>query len=171
MLVGRRRTARLPLSSSSAEPTAQRFVRGLRARTHRIVRYVGTWHSHPVSPAKPSAKDYEGIATIFAAAPDDGSLQLMVIVGHAAGQKPQIGAMRRKRELAAQRTGMEITIETRGGVTTPPPVAALDKKIGLSLSGGGSRAVAFHLGTLRALEDLKLLDEVDVISGVSADRS
>ncbi len=137
-------------------------------RTHRIVRYVGTWHSHPVSPATPSATDYEGIATIFAAGPDDGALQLMVIVGHAAEQKPQIGAYAfEKRELAAHRNGMEITIGARGGVTTPPPVAALDKKIGLSLSGGGSRAVAFHLGTLRALEDLKLLDEVDVISGVS----
>ena len=58
-------------------------------------------------------------------------------------------------------------MEVRGGTTTPPPVAGHDKRIGLSLSGGGSRAVAFHLGTLRALEDLKLLDEIDVISGVS----
>ena len=137
-------------------------------RTHRIVRYVGTWHSHPVSPAKPSATDYEGIATIFAAGPDDGALQLMVIVGHAAEQKPQIGAYAfEKRELAAHRTGMEMAIKVRGGTTTPPPVVVLDKRIGLSLSGGGSRAVAFHLGTLRALEDLKLLDEIDVISGVS----
>ena len=39
--------------------------------------------------------------------------------------------------------------------------------IGLSLSGGGSRAIAFHLGCLRALHDLGILDEVRVISTVS----
>ena len=60
-----------------------------------------------------------------------------------------------------------MAIKVRGGMTTAPLVAALDKPIGLALSGGGSRAVAFHLGTLRALEDLRLLDEVEVVSGVS----
>lgn len=39
--------------------------------------------------------------------------------------------------------------------------------IGLSLSGGGSRAIAFHLGCLRALNKLGLLDAVDVISAIS----
>ena len=137
-------------------------------RTHRIVRYVGTWHSHPASPAEPSNTDYAGIGTMFASAPDDGAHQLMVIVGHAADPRPQLGAyVFEKQALAAHRTGIEIEIEVRGGTTTPPPVVPLNKRIGLSLSGGGSRAVAFHLGTLRALEDLKLLDEIDVISGVS----
>ena len=138
------------------------------ARTHGIVRYVGTWHSHPVGTAKPSHTDYLGIYDIFTAAPDDGAHQLMAIVGHAAGPQPELGAYTfQKQELAALDTGTELTLAVHGGTTTPPPVAALDKTIGLSLSGGGSRAVAFHLGTLRALEDLKLLDEVDVISGVS----
>ena len=47
------------------------------------------------------------------------------------------------------------------------------KTLGLALSGGGSRAAAFHCGTLRALSDLKLTsgatvaDEVDVVSTVS----
>ena len=40
-------------------------------------------------------------------------------------------------------------------------------KIGLCLSGGGSRAIAFHLGCLRALNDLNLLDKVQVVSTVS----
>ena len=137
-------------------------------RTRGIVHYVGTWHSHPVSPAEPSATDYAGIGTIFAAAPDDGSHQLMVIVGHATDPQPQIGAYAfEKGELATHRTGIKMALTTRGGITTPPPVAALGKMIGLSLSGGGSRAVAYHLGTLRALEDLGLLDDIDVISGVS----
>ena len=137
-------------------------------RTHGIVRYVGTWHSHPVSPARPSPTDYAGIGTIFAAAPDDGAHQLMAIVGHAADPQPELGAYAfEKRELAAHRTGFDMAIEVRGGVTTPPPVTAPARSIGLSLSGGGSRAAAFHLGALRALEDLGLLDHIDVISGVS----
>ncbi len=138
------------------------------ARSHGIVRYVGTWHSHPVGTAKPSLTDYVGIADIFAAAPDDGAHQLMAIVGYAARAQPELGAYTfHKQELAGLDTGTELTLSVRGGITIPPPVSALDKSIGLALSGGGSRAVAFHLGTLRALEDLNLLNEVDVISGVS----
>ena len=40
-------------------------------------------------------------------------------------------------------------------------------KIGLALSGGGSRAIAFHLGCLRALHQLEMLDRVTVLSTVS----
>lgn len=42
-----------------------------------------------------------------------------------------------------------------------------NSKIGLALSGGGYRAAAYHIGTLRALHKLGLLDKVDVISSVS----
>jgi NTE family protein len=41
------------------------------------------------------------------------------------------------------------------------------KRIGLALSGGGFRAAAFHLGVLRKLQELELLDKVDLISCVS----
>ena len=34
-------------------------------------------------------------------------------------------------------------------------------KIGLALSGGGYRAAAYHLGTLRALYKLGVLDMID----------
>ncbi|MGZ8284064.1 MAG: patatin-like phospholipase family protein [Allosphingosinicella sp.] len=40
-------------------------------------------------------------------------------------------------------------------------------KIALALSGGGSRAMAFHLGCLRALRDAGLLEKVTTISSVS----
>ena len=40
-------------------------------------------------------------------------------------------------------------------------------RIALALSGGGSRAIAYHLGCLRALHDFDLLREVRVISTVS----
>src|SRR5579864_796576 len=39
--------------------------------------------------------------------------------------------------------------------------------IALALSGGGSRAMAFHLGCLRALHDRGLLEKVRVVSTVS----
>lgn len=41
------------------------------------------------------------------------------------------------------------------------------KRIGLALSGGGYRAAAYHIGTLRALHRLGILDNIDVISSVS----
>lgn len=161
-----------------SEFSAERFVCGTdglddlcqdyKNRTHRIVRYVGTWHSHPVSPAEPSVTDYDGIRSIFATANEEGAHQLMLIVGHAREEQPQVGAYAfEKRDLAASPIGRYRAINARGGITTPPPIAALNKTIGLSLSGGGARAIAFHLGTLRALEDLKFLDEVDIVSGVS----
>ena len=40
-------------------------------------------------------------------------------------------------------------------------------RIGLALSGGGTRAMAFHLGCLRALHDLELIDQIEVVSTVS----
>jgi NTE family protein len=42
-----------------------------------------------------------------------------------------------------------------------------DLTIGLALSGGGSRAIAFHLGCLRALHDRGVLGRVSVLSCVS----
>jgi NTE family protein len=45
--------------------------------------------------------------------------------------------------------------------------APATSKIGLALSGGGSRAIALHLGCLRALNQLGLLDRVAVLSTVS----
>lgn len=39
--------------------------------------------------------------------------------------------------------------------------------IGLALSGGGSRAMAFHLGCLRALDDVGILDQIRVLSTIS----
>ena len=39
--------------------------------------------------------------------------------------------------------------------------------LGLALSGGGCRAVAFHCGTLAALSPLGLVDKLDVVSAVS----
>lgn len=40
-------------------------------------------------------------------------------------------------------------------------------RVGIALSGGGSRAMAFHLGCLRTLHDLGLLQQARVMSAVS----
>lgn len=42
-----------------------------------------------------------------------------------------------------------------------------NKKVGLALSGGGYRAAAYHLGTLKKLHELGILYKVDVISTIS----
>ncbi len=42
-----------------------------------------------------------------------------------------------------------------------------DRKIGIALSGGGSRAMAFHLGCLRTLNRLGILDRARLLSAVS----
>lgn len=50
----------------------------------------------------------------------------------------------------------------------PAPAAnPIGKRIGLALSGGGSRAIAFHLGCLRALNSKGILGEVYALSAVS----
>jgi len=41
------------------------------------------------------------------------------------------------------------------------------KTIGLALSGGGYRAAGFHLGTLRALNKLGVLPNIDRFSTIS----
>ncbi|HEY9463481.1 MAG TPA: patatin-like phospholipase family protein [Vicinamibacterales bacterium] len=42
-----------------------------------------------------------------------------------------------------------------------------EKRLGLALSGGGFRAAAFHLGVMRQLQALGLLDKLDLLSCVS----
>ncbi len=42
-----------------------------------------------------------------------------------------------------------------------------NKKFGLSLSGGGYRATAYHIGTLRKLRSMGMLDKIDVLSSNS----
>ncbi len=52
-------------------------------------------------------------------------------------------------------------------MTTTDPGNEAKERIALALSGGGSRAMAFHLGCLRALHDLGILQRVSTMSAVS----
>ena len=130
--------------------------------------YVGTWHSHPVSAARPSGTDFHGIGSIFAMNPTGGAHQLMMIVGQGKSSSPEIGLYIFEKQTVDHIDDMaELQMAGDGALDCAPELPRLYDDIGLALSGGGSRAVAFHLGTLRALEDLGLLDEVSVVSGVS----
>jgi len=42
-----------------------------------------------------------------------------------------------------------------------------EKRIGLALSGGGFRAAGFHLGVMKKLDEIGLLDKIDLLSCVS----
>lgn len=42
-----------------------------------------------------------------------------------------------------------------------------DKKVGIALSGGGYRAAGFHIGTLKKLDEMGVLEKVDVLSTIS----
>ena len=42
-----------------------------------------------------------------------------------------------------------------------------EKKVGLALSGGGSRAIAFHYGVIEAFYELGIANKIDVISAIS----
>lgn len=46
-------------------------------------------------------------------------------------------------------------------------IGGKDCRIGLALSGGGFRAAAFHLGMLRKLHELRLLQCIDLLTCVS----
>lgn len=138
------------------------------ARSLGTVQYVGTWHSHPVSTARPSGTDFYGIGSIFAMNPGGGANQLMMIVGHAASPSPEIGLYIFEKHSVAQLDDVaRLQMAWDGGQVRAPETPRARNSIGLALSGGGSRAVAFHLGTLRALDDLDLFDDVGVVSGVS----
>ncbi len=131
-------------------------------RTRGSVRAVGLWHTHPGGVAAPSATDLVGMNQVVAAAEPATPRSLMLIVGTAGGT-PHIGAS------VFHRTEVGEPAWRR-----PRPVLATEvrettrrHRVGIALSGGGSRAIAFHLGCLRALHDRGVLDQCEVISAVS----
>lgn len=116
-------------------------------------------HTHPNSVPVPSPTDFEGMCQIISSLDRSLPKQLLVIVG-GAGPLHTVGAYiydRYKPFPCTAAAGTEL-------LPSPPKP---DHRIGLALSGGGFRAVAFHLGVLRALHDRGVLDHVEVLSTVS----
>jgi integrative and conjugative element protein (TIGR02256 family) len=126
--------------------------------------YLGMWHTHPTQDPVFSARDLCGMQTMLDAASSPLSHGLLLIVGHTLPGPPELGAF------VFERSELENPDHDRVWVA---PRATLDAgrgppgKIGLSLSGGGSRAIAFHLGCLRALNDRGILQRISLISSVS----
>jgi predicted acylesterase/phospholipase RssA len=136
-----------------------------RERSRHEVRYLGMWHTHPEMAPRASPRDLVGMLGLVAG--DDVRSALMLIVGRRPGAEELAGYVF-DGDVFADDDGdgvIEIRVTPRPAAAPPPPVRERD--VGLALSGGGSRALAFHLGCLRALHDRGVLDRVRVVSGVS----
>jgi predicted acylesterase/phospholipase RssA len=126
------------------------------------LRYLGMWHTHPQMSPGASLRDLAGMLGLVATQPLREAV--MLIVGGNAGSEQLAGYVFNGDTLQSEGR-IEIVVEPRPS-NAPVPVPAV-RDVGLALSGGGSRAIAFHLGCLRALADRDVLDRVRVVSGVS----
>lgn len=87
-----------PPSDSIAEP--EKFICGVRGthqfnnevskKTQGSVSYIGMWHTHPVSAAKPSLTDMEGMTEIMCRDGFASESQILLIVGHS-NTVPELG--------------------------------------------------------------------------------
>ena len=136
-------------------------------RRHRFrgsVDCVGSWHTHPASAPQPSDVDIGAVVQLLG---DSGSSRRTCLVLILSGDPddPALGAHAFRTLLDGEDS---IQLELNGAATAHlGPQPKKSRNVGLALSGGGSRAIAFHLGCLRALHDLDLLSRVQVISSVS----
>lgn len=140
--------------------------RAITVRTRKSSQYVGTWHTHPVSAAIPSGRDLCAIDQLLLHSPVPADRLLLLILGQPR-QGPEVTAsvfLRTEFE-SLHRTGNLMRAISRHSV--PEDSGTPRRRVGLALSGGGSRAIAFHLGCLRALHDRRILPQLQVISTVS----
>jgi integrative and conjugative element protein (TIGR02256 family) len=132
-------------------------------RTAGLVRFVGMWHTHPGGLPLPSATDLRGIEQLVQATHSSGGESLMLIVGGENGERLIAAYVFKAEDFERIRAD---GIRRSCSVHISPALRPT-RNIGLALSGGGSRAIAFHLGCLRALRDRGVLDRIEVISAVS----
>jgi len=134
-------------------------------RSRGSVRYVGMWHTHPESAPVPSTTDLRAMGKILSDEFVNPSKSLLSILG-THNTHPHLGTFVFDRDdVRAYRgeTYGRVRVATNGErIATPRR-----PNLGLALSGGGSRAIAFHLGCLRTLNDRGILDQVGVLSAVS----
>ena len=125
---------------------------------------IGSWHTHPKSSPHPSDVDIGAVAELLAA-PGSTRKSCLILILSGDPEAPVLGAHAFRTNLACERF---IRIQQSTSATRPlGRQSRTSGKIGLALSGGGSRAIAFHLGCLRALNDLGILTNVKVVSSVS----
>ena len=134
-----------------------------RKRSHGSVGFLGMWHTHPNQSADFSSRDLRGMVELLDAARSPQAQGLVLIVGWAATE-PQLAGYVFEREQLRPDMATVVCHEHQPLAADSIPI---HRDVGLALSGGGSRAIAFHLGCLRALHDRGVLDRIQVISGVS----
>ena len=126
---------------------------------------LGSWHTHPRAGPGPSPIDLSTVTRLLDGTESPRRTLVLLILSEDPDGSPLLGAhvfrtnLRRPCLYQVTRDASE-TISAE-----PAPVSPRD--VGLALSGGGSRAIAFHLGCFRALHDLGLLSRLQVISSVS----
>lgn len=136
-------------------------------RRHRFrgsVDWIGSWHTHPTSSPHPSSVDMNAVAQLLAG-PQSTCRTCLILILSGSPDEPVLGAYafrtrRARKQLTCIRPSAATTIRLG-------PLPEGSRNVGIALSGGGFRAIAFHLGCLRALNDLNLLSRVQVISSVS----
>jgi len=142
-----------------------RYRKEKERRGQGSLEYLGMWHTHPTQDPMVSHRDlHEGMRLLLDAASSPLAHTLLLIVGHTFPGPPALSAF------VFERSELEDPDVDRVWVTEPTALTAApapDVTIGLALSGGGSRAIAFHLGCLRALHDRGILERARVISSVS----
>lgn len=125
---------------------------------------IGSWHTHPTSAPYPSKVDLGAVAQLLTES-DSTRRTCLILILSGDPDDPDLGAHAFRTEMSS-----EYLFSIDWNTATKVHVGnQLDRpqNVGLALSGGGSRAIAFHLGCLRALHDLDLLSRVQVISSVS----
>ena len=138
-----------------------------KSRTRAAVQYVGMWHTHPESAPSPSEKDLAGMRKMLSSTCLAPSRALLTIIG-TPHDSPSVGTYVFDRSDVDSFTDEQWRTDQTQRTPPVPPLKSRDNRdTGLALSGGGSRAIAFHLGCLRALREADLLHRVQVMSGVS----
>ena len=139
-------------------------AQGRYCRFRKSVDCLGSWHTHPTSAPYPSDVDIHAVEQLLADRKTKRKTCLILILS-GNPDDPVLGAYIFRKKLSDEKF-----VQTQKNVMTTTRLGQQPKKprnIGLAFSGGGSRAIAFHLGCLRALYDLNLLNRVQVISSVS----
>jgi len=162
---------------ADSEQSAEEFVCGVQGtleiakakqeRSRGSVGYVGTWHTHPTCGPCPSPKDFMAMLRLLTDERDPPKRLLLLIVARPYDEPEVTATVFEREEFESLRTGGSLvrTIASAPAESFSPVTPS--RPIGLCLSGGGSRAMAFHLGCLRALRDRGMLNKVDVLSTVS----
>ena len=137
-------------------------------RTRGSVQYLGMWHTHPDSLPVPSEIDIDAMDRLTSAEMGSPQKSVLLIVGRPYSGITTIGTyVFSRREFREWHRSGVVARECHVTPTGFSEDRRAPGSVGLALSGGGSRAIAFHLGCLRALHDRGVLSQVDVISSVS----